>query len=73
VEWEVEYTDEFETWWSHLSEDEQERVATVNRNLIDRGPLPMTTSPRIMKGRPFEGKFSSVVAATELTSRRSTL
>jgi hypothetical protein len=24
VELEVEYTDEFERWWSHLSEDEQE-------------------------------------------------
>jgi hypothetical protein len=28
--------------------------------------------PRIMKGRPFEGKFSWVVAATEFTSGRST-
>jgi hypothetical protein len=26
VEWEVEYTSEFETWWSHLSEDQQEDV-----------------------------------------------
>ena len=26
VEWVVEYTDEFERWWSHLSEDEQEDV-----------------------------------------------
>jgi hypothetical protein len=29
--------------------------------------------PRIMKGRPFEGKVSWVVAATELTPGRSTL
>jgi hypothetical protein len=29
-------------------------------------------SPRIMKGRPFEGKFSWVVVATEFTSGRST-
>jgi len=26
AEWEVEYTEEFETWRSHLSEDEQEDV-----------------------------------------------
>lgn len=26
VEWEVEYTDRFETWWNHLSGDEQEDV-----------------------------------------------
>ena len=25
--WEVEYTDEFETWWEALSEDEQESIA----------------------------------------------
>ena len=31
VEWEVEYTDEFETWWSHLSEDEQ---VDVNAKVI---------------------------------------
>jgi hypothetical protein len=24
VEWEVEYTDEFEIWWNSLTEDEQE-------------------------------------------------
>jgi hypothetical protein len=29
--------------------------------------------PRIMKGRPFESKFSLVVAATKLTRGRSTL
>jgi hypothetical protein len=26
VEWEVEYTDEFEAWWNELSEGEQEDV-----------------------------------------------
>ena len=33
MEWEVEYTGEFETWRSHLSEDEQNRVATVRKAL----------------------------------------
>lgn len=28
MEWEVEYTDEFEDWWDSLDEDEQESVAT---------------------------------------------
>ena len=27
VEWEVEYTDEFETWWARLTEDEQVDVS----------------------------------------------
>ena len=29
MEWEVEFTDEFETWWNGLDDDEQESVATV--------------------------------------------
>jgi hypothetical protein len=28
VEWEVEYTEEFEGWWNSLSEAEQEDVNT---------------------------------------------
>jgi hypothetical protein len=31
VEWEVEYTDEFETWWRQLTEDEQ---VDVNAKVI---------------------------------------
>lgn len=34
---EVIVTDEFETWWDDLGEDEQEDVAVVIRLLIDRG------------------------------------
>ncbi len=26
MDWEVEYTDEFEAWWNSLDEDEQEDV-----------------------------------------------
>jgi hypothetical protein len=34
---EVIVTDEFETWWNGLGEDEQEDVAVVVRLLIERG------------------------------------
>lgn len=37
--WDVEYTDEFEDWWSGLSESEQESVAASVRLLEERGPL----------------------------------
>ena len=36
--WEVEYTDEFECWWSALTEDEQESVAAYVELLERRGP-----------------------------------
>ena len=39
MEWEVEYTDEFEQWWVSLDEDEQETI-TVGVILLEaRGPL----------------------------------
>jgi hypothetical protein len=39
VEWEVEYTAEFEQWWVSLDEDEQETI-TVGVILLEaRGPL----------------------------------
>jgi hypothetical protein len=36
--WEVEFTDEFEAWWSVLSEDEQVSVAASVTLLEERGP-----------------------------------
>jgi len=36
--WEVEYTDEFETWWDQLSEDDQERTRAAVEILEDTGP-----------------------------------
>jgi len=46
--WEVEYTDQFETWWSSLDLREQESVATVVSLLQDRGPhLPFPYSSAI--------------------------
>ena len=38
MSWEVEYTDEFEDWWSGLSEDEQISVAASVQLLEVRGP-----------------------------------
>jgi len=39
VEWLVEYTDEFESWWESLNEDEQESVASYVLLLEARGPM----------------------------------
>src|SRR6185369_4774493 len=39
VEWEVEYTDEFEKWWESLDEDEQETIAAGVILLEARGPM----------------------------------
>jgi hypothetical protein len=36
--WEVEYTDEFESWWNGLSEEEQEEIAAKVLLLRGRGP-----------------------------------
>ena len=39
MEWEVEYTDEFENWWESLNEDEQESVASCVLLLEAQGPM----------------------------------
>jgi hypothetical protein len=36
--WEIEYTDEFGSWWTSLSEDEQISVDASVRLLEERGP-----------------------------------
>jgi hypothetical protein len=38
VAWNVEFTDEFENWWSALSEEQQDDVAYSVRHLIEFGP-----------------------------------
>ena len=38
MEWEVEYTDEFELWWESLTEAEQEDVSAVVELLEAKGP-----------------------------------
>lgn len=36
--WDVEYTEEFEDWWSRLTEDEQVSLAASVQLLEERGP-----------------------------------
>ncbi len=36
--WEVEYTDEFGTWWGGLTEAQQDRLAATVRLLAGHGP-----------------------------------
>ena len=38
MEWEVEYTDQFEQWWDDLGSEEQEDVAAKVGLLERRGP-----------------------------------
>ncbi|MES9902016.1 MAG: type II toxin-antitoxin system RelE/ParE family toxin [Sedimenticola sp.] len=48
MEWEVEYTDEFEDWWEGLTEAEQEDVAATVKLLEVKGPqLPYPYSSGI--------------------------
>jgi hypothetical protein len=52
VEWEVEFTDEFEAWWKSLSEDEQDSVDQKVRLLQKRGPsLPRPDSDLVHSSR----------------------
>lgn len=38
MEWEVEYTDQFNSWWEGLTEAEQEDIDAIVRVLEQRGP-----------------------------------
>ena len=38
VSWEVVYTDEFEAWWSTLSDEQQEQIDAAVEVLEERGP-----------------------------------
>lgn len=52
MEWEVEYTGEFEAWWDGLSEAEQEDVAAYVTLLEKKGPtLPFPYSSDIRGAR----------------------
>ena len=52
MEWEVEYTEEFEEWWDGLSEAEQETVAAYVILLEKKGPtLPFPYSSDIRGAR----------------------
>ena len=52
MEWEVEYTDEFEEWWNRLNEAEQIDVAAVVELLAEKGPqLPHPYSSGINESK----------------------
>jgi len=36
--WEVEFTDQFEGWWTELSEADQDKIAAAVNVLADQGP-----------------------------------
>ncbi len=36
--WQVEFTDQFEEWWDHLTEDEQEAIVAAEEFLEEHGP-----------------------------------
>ena len=48
MEWQIEYTDEFEEWWYSLNEEEQEAIATSVGLLEKLGPnLPRPHSDTV--------------------------
>src|SRR6185437_4985600 len=52
MEWEVEYTGEFDTWWAKLSEDERVVIAAKVELLENFGPrLPRPHSDVIVTSR----------------------
>jgi hypothetical protein len=51
MEWEVEYTNEFGSWWSELADDEQAAIAAHVGELERRGPnLPFPYSTSAVNG-----------------------
>ena len=52
VAWEVEYTDEFESWWNTLTEDEQVEISAKVELLEGHGPtLPRPHADVITSSR----------------------
>ena len=52
MEWEIEFTNEFEEWWNNLDEDEQESVVASVTLLEELGPnLPFPHSSGIKTSR----------------------
>ena len=50
--WNVEYTDEFGTWWAELTESQQDRVAATVRLLATQGPsLPFPYTSGVIGSR----------------------
>jgi len=52
MSWNVEYTDEFGTWWATLSETEQEDISAVAQLLTEHGPdLPFPYSSGVASSK----------------------
>jgi hypothetical protein len=52
MEWEVEFTDEFEHWWDTLSEEEQDEIDAKVELLEEHGPtLPRPHADAIASSR----------------------
>jgi len=50
--WDVEYTDEFEVWWTELDESEQDDIAATVGLLEEKGPsLPFPFSSGIEESK----------------------
>jgi hypothetical protein len=55
VTWDVEFTDEFESWWNDLDASEQENIDAVVGLLETEGPsLPYPYSSRIVTARKYD-------------------
>jgi len=50
VEWIVEFTEEFETWWDTLTEEVQEQINDSVRLLEERGPAPGRPYADVVRG-----------------------
>lgn len=48
--WDVEYTDEFETWWVGLDEEEQIDIDAAVSLLEEKGFICRTPTVRMSKG-----------------------
>jgi hypothetical protein len=52
MNWNVEYTDEFESWWNDLTSDEQVEIDAVVGLLEERGPnLPFPYSSGVEQSK----------------------
>jgi hypothetical protein len=65
MSWDIEYTDEFGSWWSELSESEQESLTASVRLLEERGPN--LGFPRRKWGQVLKSKFFDLCHARRLS------
>jgi hypothetical protein len=49
LDWEIEYTDQFEEWWNTLSAEEQESIAVYVGLLETLGPIDEDSHGKIIQ------------------------